>query len=136
MVMIVLEPFFVECIRGIMVFKQKDNDREVNVMGDLFKKAISLGLGLTVVSKEKVEKVVDDLVKRGELAPEQSKALVNRLIERGEEEQSQIKSFIYEQVKRILNEMDIPSKDDISSLEQRIKALEAKVTELEGTRSE
>ncbi len=37
-------------------------------MSDLFKKAISLGWGLTIVSKEKVEKVVDDLVKRGELA--------------------------------------------------------------------
>lgn len=46
-------------------------------MSDLFKKAISLGLGLTVVSKEKIEKTVDDLVKRGELAPGESKALLN-----------------------------------------------------------
>lgn len=105
-------------------------------MSDLFKKAISLGLGLTVVSKEKVEKVVDDLVKRGELAPDESKALVNRLIERGEEEQSQIKSFIYDQVKKVLSEMDVPSENDVASLEQRVAALELKVAELEGTRSE
>lgn len=105
-------------------------------MSDLFKKAISLGLGLTVVSKEKVEKVVDDLVKRGELAPNESKALVNRLIERGEEEQSQIKTIIYEQVKRVLSELDVPSETDVASLEQRIAALEMKVAELEGPRSE
>ncbi|MGM1045471.1 Polyhydroxyalkanoate synthesis regulator phasin [Paenibacillus uliginis N3/975] len=105
-------------------------------MSDLFKKAISLGLGLTVVSKEKVEKIVDDLVKRGELAPDESKALVNRLIERGEEEQSQIKSIIYDQVKRVLSELDVPSENDVASLEQRITALEMKVAELEGTRSE
>lgn len=42
-------------------------------MSDLFKKAISLGWGLTVVSKEKVEKAVEDLVNRGELAPSESK---------------------------------------------------------------
>lgn len=42
-------------------------------MSDLFKKAISLGVGLTIVSKEKVEKVVDELVKRGELAPSESR---------------------------------------------------------------
>lgn len=105
-------------------------------MSDLFKKAISLGLGLTVVSKEKVEKVVDDLVKRGELAPDESRALVSRLIERGEEEQSQIKTIIQEQVKRVLSELDVPSENDIASLEQRIAALEKKVEELEGPRSE
>lgn len=105
-------------------------------MSDLFKKAISLGLGLTVVSKEKVEKVVDDLVKRGELAPDESKALVSRLIERGDEEQSQIKTFIQDQVKRVLSELDVPTENDIASLEQRIAALEKKVEELEGPRSE
>lgn len=105
-------------------------------MSDLFKKAISLGLGLTVVSKEKVEKVVDDLVKRGELAPDESKALVSRLIERGDEEQSQIKTFIQDQVKRVLSELDVPTENDIARLEQRIAALEKKVEELEGPRSE
>ncbi|MDU2242308.1 MAG: polyhydroxyalkanoate synthesis regulator, partial [Paenibacillus sp.] len=34
-------------------------------MSDLLKKAISLGWGLTIMSKEKVESIVDDLVKRG-----------------------------------------------------------------------
>ncbi|ANY73972.1 phasin family protein [Paenibacillus ihbetae] len=101
-------------------------------MSDLFKKAISLGLGLTVVSKEKVEKIVDDLVKRGELAPTESKALVNRLIERGEEEQSQIKTYIYEQVQRVLSELDVPKGTDVASLEQRIAVLEKKIVELEG----
>ncbi|CAM3553521.1 MULTISPECIES: phasin family protein [Paenibacillus] len=101
-------------------------------MSDLFKKAISLGLGLTVVSKEKVEKIVDDLVKRGELAPTESKALVNRLIERGEEEQSQIKTYIYEQVQRVLSELDVPKGTDVASLEQRIAVLERKIVELEG----
>ncbi|MEK3733106.1 MULTISPECIES: phasin family protein [Paenibacillus] len=105
-------------------------------MSDLFKKAISLGLGLTVVSKEKVEKIVDDLVKRGELAPAESKALVERLVERGEAEQSQIKSYIYEQVQKVLKELDVPTESDIASLEQRIAALEHKIVELEGSRQE
>jgi len=105
-------------------------------VSDLFKKAISLGLGLTVVSKEKVEKIVDDLVKRGELAPAESKALVNRLVERGEEEQSQIKTYIYEQVQRVLSDLDVPKESDVASLEQRIATLEKKVVELEGSRQE
>lgn len=99
-------------------------------MSDLFKKAISLGLGLTVVSKEKIEKTVDDLVKRGELAPGESKALVERLMERGDEEQGQLKRVIHEQVKRVLQEVGVPSKDEVTSLEQRVALLEKKLAEL------
>lgn len=105
-------------------------------MSDLFKKAVSLGLGITMVSKEKVEKVVDDLVARGELAPDESKALVNRLIERGEEEQGQFKSIIHEQVNRILKELHVPTRQDVSQLEQRIVVLESRIAELESPKVE
>ncbi|MCC3379366.1 phasin family protein [Paenibacillus farraposensis] len=100
-------------------------------MSDLFKKAISLGWGLTIVSKEKVEKAVEDLVNRGELAPSESKALIDRLIERGAEEQSQFKTMIREQISRILQDLEVPAKNDVASLEQRVALLEKQVAELE-----
>ncbi|MEK4003948.1 phasin family protein [Paenibacillus sp. FSL H3-0333] len=101
-------------------------------MSDLLKKAISLGVGLTIVSKEKVEKVVDDLVKRGELAPSESKALVERLVERGDEERGVFKSAVQEQVQRVLKELKVPVQEDITRLESRIAQLEGRVAELEG----
>lgn len=102
-------------------------------MSDLFKKAISLGVGLTIVSKEKVEKVVEELVKKGELAPSESKALVDRLVERGEEERGIIKSAVQEQVQRVLKELKVPVQSDVAELEARIAVLERRVAELEGT---
>ncbi|OKP78182.1 polyhydroxyalkanoate synthesis regulator [Paenibacillus helianthi] len=104
-------------------------------MSDLFKKAISLGVGLTIVSKEKVEKVVEELVKRGELAPSESKALVDRLVERGEEERGVFKSAVHEQVERVLKELKIPVQSDVAELEARIAVLERRVAELEGSPS-
>ncbi|WP_410512686.1 phasin family protein [Paenibacillus sp. BR2-3] len=101
-------------------------------MSDLFKKAISLGVGLTIVSKEKVEKVVEELVKRGELAPSESKALVDRLVERGEEERGVFKSAIQEQVQRVLKDLKVPVQSDIAALQSRIDVLERRVAELEG----
>ncbi|MDO3410148.1 phasin family protein [Saccharibacillus sp. CPCC 101409] len=103
-------------------------------MSDLLKKALSLGIGLTLASKEKVEKAVDDLVKKGELAPSESKAVVNKLIERGEEERSTIRGLVQEQVKRVLQELDVPAGSDVQSLEQRIEVLERRVAELEGSK--
>ncbi len=34
-------------------------------MNELLKKALSLGLGVTILSKEKLESAVDELVKKG-----------------------------------------------------------------------
>lgn len=101
-------------------------------MSDLFKKAISLGVGLTIVSKEKVEKVVEELVKRGELAPSESKALVDRLVERGDEERGVFKNAVQEQVQRVLKDLKVPVQSDIAALETRIAVLERRVAELEG----
>jgi polyhydroxyalkanoate synthesis regulator phasin len=110
----------------------KRNLWEESAMSDLLKKAISLGVGLTIVSKEKVEKVVEELVKRGELAPSESRALVDRLIERGEEERGMFKSAVQEQVQRVLKEMNVPVQNDIAELEGRIAVLERRLAELEG----
>lgn len=99
-------------------------------MSDLLKRAISLGWGLTVVSKEKVERIVDDLVKRGELAPTESKALIERLMSRGEEDLGHVKTLVREQIARGLEELDVPSQKDIRALEQRIAVLESQIAEL------
>lgn len=100
-------------------------------MSDLFKKAISLGVGLTIVSKEKVEKVVEELVKKGEIAPSESKALIDRLVDRGEEERGAFKAAVQEQVQRVLKELNVPGQSDIAALEARIAVLERRVAEQE-----
>ena len=42
-------------------------------MQDLLKKAFSLGIGVLLVSKDKIEGIVNELVKRGELGQEEGK---------------------------------------------------------------
>jgi polyhydroxyalkanoate synthesis regulator phasin len=100
-------------------------------MSDLFKKALSLGIGATVVSKEKVEKAVNDLVKRGELAPSESRALVDRLMDRGADEQNQIKDWVRQQVQKALTELDVPTRATVDQLQQRITVLEQRLAEKE-----
>lgn len=102
-------------------------------MSDLFKKAVSLGWGLTLVSKEKVESVVGDLVKRGELAPSESKALIEKLMERGNEEQTSFKKLIEGQVEKVLIDLGVPTKTDVSRLNIRIEELEQKLSALEAS---
>lgn len=93
-------------------------------MKDLIQKGLSLGLGLAVMSKEQIEKAVDELVKKGELSATESKEFINDLIRKGDEQQREINSKLQDQVKKILNELSIPQKEDIERLEKRIAQLE------------
>lgn len=75
---------------------------------------------------------MEELVKRGELAPSESKALVDRLVERGDEERGVFKNAVQEQVQRVLKDLKVPVQSDIATLETRIAVLERRVAELEG----
>ncbi|GAX89167.1 phasin family protein [Effusibacillus lacus] len=93
-------------------------------MIDLIKKGLALGIGLAVTSKEQVEKVVDEMVKKGEMSQEESKEVISRLIQRGEEEQRELKRMMREEIKQILAELNIATKEDINRLDRRIQNLE------------
>lgn len=93
-------------------------------MKDLIKKGLALGLGLAVVSKEQIEKLVDELVKKGEVTTAESKDLVQELFAKGEAERVQINERFREQFSQLLKDMSIATKADLERLEKRIQALE------------
>jgi len=93
-------------------------------MKDLAKKGLFLGLGLLVMTKEQVEKAVDELVKKGKISADESKKMVNRLIEAGEKEREHLDEALRERVKKILSELNIPTQKDLETLEERIRRLE------------
>ncbi|GAA3404401.1 phasin family protein [Paenibacillus hodogayensis] len=93
-------------------------------MNELIRKALSLGVGITVASKEKIESVVDELVKKGEVAPAESGELIASLIAKGEEGQSEMKRLAREQLQKLLAELHVATRSDIERLEQRIAKLE------------
>lgn len=103
---------------------ENETETEVAFMIDFIKKGLAFGLGLAVTSKERVEKFVNELVKKGELSQEESKELINQLIQRGEEEKTELKRIMFEQFKQLTDELNLATKDDINKLEERIQNLE------------
>ncbi|SEC27520.1 polyhydroxyalkanoate synthesis regulator [Paenibacillus sp. GP183] len=89
-------------------------------MSDLLRKAFALGLGITAASKEKVQQFVDEMVLKGELGKNESRDVVNDLISKGEEQRLELKRLVHEQVKKVLAELDVATKQDLRELEQKI----------------
>jgi Uncharacterized conserved protein len=95
-------------------------------MKDLINKGLAFGLGLAVVSKEQIEKLVDELVKKGDVSAAESKELARKLFEKGEAEKKEMNARIHEQLEKLLRDFNIPTKADLERLEQRIQDLENK----------
>lgn len=92
-------------------------------MRDVLNKAVSLGIGLAVASKEQVEKIVDELVKKGEMSRQESLAFIDEWLKKGEESRQKIEAFIQERVQAALGERNWATKEDIERLERRLDEL-------------
>lgn len=101
------------------------------MMRDWMKKGLAASVGLAVISKERMEKTLRDMVKRGEMTPSASKELLEKLVARGEQEQEQLDQYLQERMKKLLSEMSIATNEDIEGLEQQIRLLESRLTRLE-----
>lgn len=99
-------------------------------MEDLFKKTLSFGIGLFDYTREKVENLVDEMVKRGEVSKQDSTKTVEELWEKASKEQKAFWNKVKTFVKNIIDEMAMPSKSDFKALEERVADLEKRVSEL------
>ena len=100
-------------------------------MRNFMKKSFAFGLGLAVTSKEQIERTVDELVKKGEIAPEESKRMINQMMERGEEERKNLTKMIRDQVYHMLKDLDVATKEEVTDIKTRLEDLEKKVDQLE-----
>jgi len=96
-------------------------------MQDLLKKALSLGFGALLVSKDKVEDVVNELVKKGELGQEEGKNLINELIEKGEASMSEMEVKIEKIVKGVMEKLNLPTRKELDELKAEIEQLKEKL---------
>jgi len=81
------------------------------------------GVGALTLTKEKAEKIVSDLVKKGEVAKKDQPEFVKRLLERGKASRAEIEKIIEKTVTNVLGKLNIPTKSDIDALIKKIDGL-------------
>jgi len=94
-------------------------------MIDLIKKTYLAGLGLANLTREKAEEIVDDLIKRGEVAEKDRSKAVENMLNRIQEEQDKLFATVKDYVKKTVHEMGLPTRDEYLSLQQRVGELES-----------
>jgi len=60
----------------------------------MIEKVLYLGLGMFSVTRDRIEKIVDELMEKGEISREEAGEVVENLIKRGEEERKAIRKLV------------------------------------------
>ncbi len=90
-------------------------------MFDLIKKTMLVGVGLGAMTKEKIEELVEELTKKGELSEKEAKELIDDLLERSKRAKKDLNKKMEDVVMKVLKKMDVATKKDIARLDRKIK---------------
>ena len=101
-------------------------------MKDILQKAWYFGLGVCDFTREKVEPLVEEMVRRGEISQQESPEAVKELLGRAQEVQAAVVDKVKELVNKALAEARPAKAADLEALEQRVAALEEEVRKLKG----
>ena len=93
-------------------------------MLDFIRKTYLFGLGLTTVTREKIEEIVDELVSRGEVAEKDRSHVMEDLLKRAREEQQKLSAAVKETVRNAIGELGIPSRKAFDELARRVDEIE------------
>lgn len=85
-------------------------------MKSLLEKGFLAGIGLLSMTREKAQQVIEELTHEGELQKNEMKEWVDQLSDRGEEERQALRKLVRDELKKVLDEMGLATKEDIQKL--------------------
>jgi polyhydroxyalkanoate synthesis regulator phasin len=93
-------------------------------MFELFKKTIWLGAGLAVMTTEKIEEAVAEIIKKGQLSEKEGKELMADLVEQSKKAKRKLAEKVEKIINHTLQKMNIPNRKEMEELRARVARLE------------
>jgi polyhydroxyalkanoate synthesis regulator phasin len=88
------------------------------------KKTLLATLGIIAFSKDRLQKLIHELVERGEITRDQGKRLFDHLAERGDAESQGLVERWMGELQALLGRSPVVSRSEFRSLAERVSALE------------
>jgi polyhydroxyalkanoate synthesis regulator phasin len=101
-------------------------EREERLMEISLKNLLLAGIGTMAYTYEKAADIIDELVKKGEIAVNEGKELNEELKRKLDKAKDESVPFSVELVKNALSGLNLATKQDIEGLKKRIDELEKK----------
>ena len=98
-------------------------------MFDLIKKTLLTGVGLAVMTKDKVEELGKELASQAKLSENEGKEFVDHLLAQSETARKDFEARINAAVQKAVGGLNLASKDEVSRLSARVEELSAKLSQ-------
>ena len=105
-------------------------------VGETLERLILLQVGAAAATRDRVERVVEDLIAQGRVEREEGRTLVNEVMGRARERSEGARSLVDASVQQSLKGVGIPTREDHEDLIFRVEQLEHRVRMLEGETAE
>ena len=96
-------------------------------INELIHKTLMAGLGVP----EKINEVVEELVKKGEISESQGAKLVRECSEKVSKTGDEINKTVSDLIDKALGKMNIPTREEVDKLNKKITTLSAKIKKIE-----
>ncbi len=101
-------------------------------MIELLRKFLFSGLGVVAFTKSQLDALVKELVSKGEMSEEEGKKIVEEFTKRMELKKEEMLSTVRQEIGKLFDVVDVPSKAEVNEIKRMLKALENRVELLEG----
>ena len=94
------------------------------------RKMLLATLGLAALTQDEIEKFVNRMVERGEIAEQEGKKLMQEVVSKHKSEWAKRDDEISKRVSAAFERMKVPTKEDIHDLLKKIDDLNAKIDQM------
>lgn len=103
-------------------------------MLNVVKKTLCAGVGAAVITKEVVDKALDEWVAKGRISRDEAESFSARLVSTGEAKLDESKAGLAVRVEELLTSANLATRARIEALESRVVALEIRLAAAERAR--
>jgi len=95
-------------------------------MFETFDKMMLAGLGAISMTRERAEKIFDEYVSRGKLEKENRTGFIKELMDSADKNREELEKLVSKQVQEAMERLNLPTRDDLLRLEEKIDKLSKK----------
>ena len=95
-------------------------------MLDYIRKMTLAGAGLAIMTTEKIQALMDELVKKGEMTEKEAREAVTEFVERSKQAKKDLEDKIDQISTGILKRMNIPTRQELDEIKERLARLEGR----------
>lgn len=99
---------------------------------DLIERTFLIGVGAAAFTKDRVQELVEEFVRRGELSGDEGREMVDRLVTRSRDEARSVARRADSSLQGALRDFGVATRREVEDLELRMRQLEHRISLVEG----